>query len=103
MVSRGPPVCCGPLRSSDAGAAARGRTENPGRCRGRLMLPQAVHLGLTGAAIVLGMMFVLWLIHLLIRNAAIVDVGWAAGLGILAIYYAAAGPGYPARRWAIAA
>ena len=67
------------------------------------MLQQAVHLGLIGAAIVLGMMFVLWLIHLLIRNAAIVDVGWAAGLGILAVYYAIAGPGYPARRWAIAA
>jgi steroid 5-alpha reductase family enzyme len=67
-----------------------------------MMLGQAIHLALTGAAIVAGMMFVLWLIHLLIRNAAIVDVGWAAGLGILAVYYAAAGPGYSARRWAIA-
>jgi steroid 5-alpha reductase family enzyme len=66
------------------------------------MLPQAAHLALTGAAIVAGMMLVLWLIHLLIRNAAIVDVGWAAGLGILALYYAVAGPGYSARKWAIA-
>jgi steroid 5-alpha reductase family enzyme len=66
------------------------------------MMAQAIHLALTGAAIVMAMMFVLWLIHLLIRNAAIVDVGWAAGLGILALYYAVAGPGYPPRKWAIA-
>jgi steroid 5-alpha reductase family enzyme len=67
------------------------------------MLALATHLALTGAALVMAMMFVLWLIHLLIRNAAIVDVGWAAGLGILALDYAAFGPGYSARRWAIAA
>jgi steroid 5-alpha reductase family enzyme len=66
------------------------------------MFPQAAHLALMGAAIVAGMMFVLWLVHLFLRNAAIVDVGWAAGLGTLAIYYAVAGPGYPARKWAIA-
>jgi steroid 5-alpha reductase family enzyme len=66
------------------------------------MMQQAVHLGLTGAAVVVAMMFGLWLIHLLIRNAAIVDVGWAAGLGVLALYYAVAGPGYSARKWLIA-
>jgi steroid 5-alpha reductase family enzyme len=66
------------------------------------MLQQAIHLALTGAAIVAAMMFALWVIHLLIRNAAIVDAGWAAALGILALYYAVAGPGYPARKWAIA-
>ena len=66
------------------------------------MLQQAWPLLLVGAAFVAGMMLVLWVIHLLIRNAAIVDVGWAAGLGLLAIYYAYAGPGYPARRYLIA-
>jgi steroid 5-alpha reductase family enzyme len=66
------------------------------------MTQQALHLALNGAAIVAAMMFALWLIHLLIRNAAIVDAGWAAALGILALYYAVAGPGYPARKWAIA-
>ena len=66
------------------------------------MPPQALHLALVGVAIVAGMMLVLWVVHLLIRNAALVDVGWAAGLGILALYYALAGPGYPARKWAIA-
>jgi steroid 5-alpha reductase family enzyme len=63
---------------------------------------QAEHLAGLGAAIVCGMMLVLWIIHLLIRNAALIDVGWSAGLAILAIFYALAGPGYPARKWAIA-
>jgi steroid 5-alpha reductase family enzyme len=66
------------------------------------MLPQAIHLALIGAAMIAGMMFVLWLMHLLIGNAAVVDVGWAAGLGTLAIYYAVAGPGYAPRKWLIA-
>ncbi len=66
------------------------------------MLAQVQHLALLGATIALGMMFVLWIIHLVIRNAAIVDVGWAAGLGILGIIYAVVGPGYPARKWAMA-
>jgi steroid 5-alpha reductase family enzyme len=67
-----------------------------------LILQQTIHLALTGAAIVAVMMLALWVIHLLIRNAALADVGWAAGLAILAIYYALAGPGYHARKWAIA-
>jgi steroid 5-alpha reductase family enzyme len=67
-----------------------------------MMLPEAAHLALTGAAIIAGMMLALWIIHLLIRNAAIVDLGWAAGLGILSLYYAVAAPGYPARKWVIA-
>ena len=67
------------------------------------MFSEALHLALVGTGIVAGMMLVLWVIYLLIKNAAIVDVGWAAGLGLLAIYYAYAGPGYHARKWAIAA
>jgi steroid 5-alpha reductase family enzyme len=67
------------------------------------MHSNAYSLLLVGAAIVGGMMFILWIIHLLLRNAAVVDVGWAAGLGLLAVYYAYAGPGYSARKYAIAA
>lgn len=67
------------------------------------MLATTLHLALIGTGIVAGMMLVLWVIHLLIKNAAIVDVGWAAGLALLAIYYAYAGPGYSARKYAIAA
>jgi steroid 5-alpha reductase family enzyme len=65
-------------------------------------LHEALPLLAVGAVIVAIMMFILWLVHLLIHNAAIVDVGWAAGLGLLAIYYGYAGPGYPARKYAIA-
>jgi len=63
---------------------------------------EALHLLLVGSAITSAMMLVLWVIHLLIKNAAIVDVGWALGLGLLALYFASVGPGYHARRWAIA-
>ena len=67
------------------------------------MLAEALHIALVGFGIVAATMFALWLVHLRIRNAAIVDVGWAAGLAMLAIFYAVEGPGYAARKWAIAA
>jgi steroid 5-alpha reductase family enzyme len=67
------------------------------------MLAEALRLALQGLAIVAAMMFALWLVHLLIRNAAIVDVGWATALATLAIFYAVEGPGYSARKWTIAA
>ena len=67
------------------------------------MLAIALAYALKGLAIVSLLMLLLWLIHLRTKNAAIVDVGWAAGLGILGIYYAVACPGYGARKWAIAA
>ncbi len=47
-----------------------------------------------GTAIVAGMMFLLWLIHFPLRNAAIVDVGWAFGIGLLAMIYAVHATGY---------
>jgi len=50
-----------------------------------------------GTAAVASLMFVLWLIHLSLRNAAIVDAGWAGGLAMLAIIYAALGGGDPVR------
>jgi steroid 5-alpha reductase family enzyme/uncharacterized protein (DUF2062 family) len=92
----------GGLCSAAPGAAARFAQTLTGRDRGGLMSAQALHLATVGMVIVAAMMLVLWIIHLLIRNAAIVDVGWAAGLGILALFYALSGPGYPARKWAIA-
>ena len=66
------------------------------------MLATALHLALNSLAIVAALMFALWVIHLWIRNAGIADVGWAAALAILAMYYALEGPGYYARKWAIA-
>jgi steroid 5-alpha reductase family enzyme len=47
-------------------------------------------------------MFLLWLIHFPLRNAAIVDAGWAGGLALLGVLYAVMGVGWPPRRIAIA-
>jgi steroid 5-alpha reductase family enzyme len=66
-------------------------------------MPSAIlHLVLPGAALVILMMFVLWLIHLGIGNASIVDPGWALGLPLLAVTYAVLGSGYVWRRWLLA-
>jgi steroid 5-alpha reductase family enzyme len=53
-----------------------------------------VTLVLTGAAAVCGLMFLLWLAHLPMRNASIVDPGWAAGIAVLALIYGLLGDGY---------
>lgn len=56
----------------------------------RLPLVGGVGLGLLFAA--------MWLWQQKHRDAGIVDVGWAFGLGALAVYYGLAGDGHPARR-----
>ncbi len=61
-----------------------------------------VELLLIGTATMVAMMFALWLLHLAISNAAVVDVGWAAGIGVLALLYTALGPGDPMRRAVLA-
>lgn len=60
-------------------------------------------LALEGTAAVALLMLILWLIHLPMKNAAIVDAGWAGGLVLLAVLYAAQGRGYTVRAWLIAA
>jgi len=47
-------------------------------------LALAIHLLLIGMGLVATMMFLLWLIHLVTRNAGIVDVGWVLGLILMA-------------------
>jgi steroid 5-alpha reductase family enzyme len=66
------------------------------------MVSALLHLVLTGAALVVLMMLVLWLVHLRIGNASVVDPGWAFGLPLLAITYAILGSGYSGRRWLLA-
>jgi steroid 5-alpha reductase family enzyme len=56
----------------------------------------------TGALAVGGLMLILWLIHLPLRNAAIVDARWAGGLALLGILYGVAGDGWAPRKAAIA-
>ncbi len=63
------------------------------------MLPTALHLALVGSLIAGSLMFLLWLLHLRLNNASVVDPGWAYGLALIAVAYAALGPGYPARKW----
>jgi steroid 5-alpha reductase family enzyme len=46
-------------------------------------LLHALHLILVGAGLVAALMFFLWLIHLVTRNAGIVDVGWTMGLVLI--------------------
>jgi steroid 5-alpha reductase family enzyme len=62
-----------------------------------------VTLVLIGAANVGTLMLLLWLIHLRTGNAAIVDAGWAGGLALLGILYAALGGGYWLRSAILAA
>ncbi len=66
------------------------------------MLHSVLHLVLPGAALVLAMMFVLWLVHLRTNNASVVDPGWAFGVPLLAVTYAVLGSGFVARKWLMA-
>ncbi|MFG0331308.1 MAG: DUF1295 domain-containing protein [Phycisphaerales bacterium] len=56
-------------------------------------------LWITGAAI--GLMFVLWLIHLPLKDAGLVDVGWSFALGAAAVFCALTGEGDETRRWIV--
>jgi steroid 5-alpha reductase family enzyme len=67
------------------------------------MIGAALHLLLLGGLVAAGLMALLWLVHLPMRNAAIVDFGWAFTLPTLAILYAALGPGSTPRKWLLAA
>jgi steroid 5-alpha reductase family enzyme len=60
-------------------------------------------LVLIGSATVCGIMLVLWLIHLPLRNASVVDPGWAGGLALLGALYGILGSGWGPRRTLIAA
>jgi len=66
------------------------------------MTPIALYALLVGSLSVCGLMLLLWLIHLPLKNAAIVDAGWAGGLALLGVIYAAIGGGYPLRSGLIA-
>lgn len=55
-----------------------------------------------GAAAVSALMLVLWLLQARIRDASHVDVGWAYGLGLLAVLYAALAEGNASHRVLVA-
>ena len=55
-----------------------------------------------GAAIACGLMLLLWLVQVRIKDASHVDVGWAGGLAILAVVFAVLGNGDVAHRVLVA-
>jgi steroid 5-alpha reductase family enzyme len=58
---------------------------------------------LVGWLVMAAVMSVLWVVQRARRDAGIVDVGWAAGLGLLAVLYAILAPGLPFRRLLVGA
>lgn len=67
------------------------------------MIENTLNISLTGLGVMAGMMFLVWLIHIPLKNAGIVDVAWAFGLALLAAVYAALGDGDILRKWIFAA
>ncbi|MCC7003900.1 MAG: DUF1295 domain-containing protein [Gemmatimonadaceae bacterium] len=56
-----------------------------------------------GTSAAVGLLFVLWLLHLRWRNAAVVDVGWTVAIGLQAVSAAFLGPGDLTRRVVVGA
>jgi steroid 5-alpha reductase family enzyme len=61
-----------------------------------------IELALFGWGLAAALMLALWAWHLRLRNAGLVDVGWASSVALLSCVYALVGPGYAPRRWLIA-
>lgn len=66
------------------------------------MLSEMLKLAGMGTAIIVLLMFVLWLVQQRTKNATIVDPAWTFAFAILAILYAALGTGDPVYRWTMA-
>ena len=66
------------------------------------MIDGAFALVLYGWLLMAVIMAGLWLVQKIRQDASLVDVAWAAGLGILALFYALTAHGYPPRRFQVA-
>ena len=58
----------------------------------------AAPMVVTGAGAAVTLLFALWLLHLRMRNAGVVDIGWTVAIGLQAVIAALLGPGDPTRR-----
>jgi steroid 5-alpha reductase family enzyme len=63
------------------------------------MLDSFLDMSLIGLGIMMILMLAVWLIHLPLKNAGLVDVAWAFGLAVLAVTYSFLGNGDPLRKW----
>ena len=61
------------------------------------MMATVLNMLLTGAVAVGTLFFVTWVIHLFLKNAAVVDVGWGLGFILLAVIYIIMGQGFNLR------
>ncbi len=52
---------------------------------------------LISAATVISLFFIIWIIHLVLNNAGVVDVGWGLGFTLIALIYILRGEGFNAR------
>jgi len=64
--------------------------------------PTASHLFMSVCSVILGVTCVAWLLHMKLKNAAVMDVCWGISQAIAACCYAAWGHGWGPRRAAIA-
>jgi steroid 5-alpha reductase family enzyme len=67
------------------------------------MLASPFALSGLGFAVVFAIMTVLWLAGIRNSNFSYVDVGWSINFAVLGVVYALLGPGWPIRKWVIAA
>lgn len=58
------------------------------------MMVTILNMLLVGAVAVATLFFVMWVIHLALKNAAVVDVGWGLGFILLAVIYITMGQGF---------
>jgi steroid 5-alpha reductase family enzyme len=61
------------------------------------MISSIIHMLLMGALSVGSLFFVMWLIHLLLKNATVVDIGWGLGFILLSLVYIGHGQGFNLR------
>ena len=61
------------------------------------MTTTVIQMFLIGALSVGSLFFIIWIIHLFLKNAAVVDVGWGLGFVLLSAVYILLGEGFNLR------
>lgn len=61
------------------------------------MMPLIIHMLLTGAGGVVVLFLAMWIVHLILNNATVVDIGWGLGFILLSLIYILEGQGFNIR------